>query len=132
MAEEPVATDEVGGGKTVGRGEGHLDDGVRRQVRAQARTGLPVIGGQRTDDDGGHGQLVFLLDDETQAGARGGVDPFPAEQILDRGGVTAGEGRAEFFGQHAHGARLPPRPDGHQQEAEQQAEDRREDATEPR
>jgi len=132
MTEKPVAPDEIGGGKTIGRGEGHLDDRVRGQVRAQARAWLAIEGQQRPDDDGSDGQLVFLLDDQTQAGARGGVDPLPAEQVLDRGGVAAGEGRAEFFGQHADGTSLPPRPDGDQQEAEQQAEDRREDATEPR
>ncbi len=132
MAEKPVAPGEVGGGQTIGRGEGHFDDGVGGQVRTQAGTGLTVISGQRAHDDGSHRQFVFLLDDEAETGARGGVDPLPAEQVLDRRGVTTGEGRAQIFGQHGHGMRLPPRPDRHQQEAERQAEDRREGATEPR
>ena len=132
MAEKPVASDEVGGGKTISRGEGHLDDGIGGQVRAQAGAGLTVEGQERADHDGSDGQLVLLLDDEAQAGARGGVDPFPAEQLFDRRGVAAGEGLTEFCGQHAHGMRPPPRPDGDQQEAEQQAEDRREEATGPR
>lgn len=132
MTEKPVATGEVGGGKTIGRGESHLDDGVGGQVRAQPGAGLTFEGRQRADDDGGDGQLMFLLDDQAQAGARGGVDPFPAEQFLDRRGVAAGERVAQFGRQHARRARLPPGPDGDQQEPERQAEDRREGATEPR
>ena len=132
MAEKPVAPGEVGGGKTIGRGESHFDDGVGGQVRAQARAGLSVEGQQRTDDDGRDGELVLLLDDEAQAGARRGVDPFPAEQVLDRRGVAPAERLAQLGGQHAHRVRLPPGPDGDQEEPERQAEDRREDATEPR
>ncbi len=132
MPEEAIAPGEVGGGQTIGRGEGHFDDGVGGQVRTQAGAGLTIVGGQRADDDGSDGQLVFLLDDQTEAGARGRVDSLPAEQAFDRRGVAAGEGRAEIFGQHADGVRPPPRPDRHQQEAEQQAEDRREGATGPR
>ena len=108
MPEKPIATDEIGGGKPIRRGESHLDDRVRGQVRAQAGAGLTVEGQERSNHDGGDRQLVLLLDDQAEAGARGGVDPLPAEQVLDRGGVAAGEGIAEFFGQYAHGARLPP------------------------
>ena len=128
MAKKPVAAGEIGGGKAIGRGESHLDDGSGGQVRAQAGAGLTLEGLQRADDDGRDGQLVFLLDDQAQAGARRGIDPFPAEQLLDRRGVAPGERRAEFGRQHARRARLPPGPDGDQEEPERQAEDRREDA----
>ena len=91
MTEKPVAAGEIGGGQAVGGGESHLDDGVGGQVRAQPGAGLALEGRQRADDDGRDGQLVFLLDDQAQAGARRGVDPFPAEQVLDRGRVAPGE-----------------------------------------
>ena len=132
MTEKPVAAGEIGGGKAIGRGESHFDDGIRRQVRAQAGAGLTLEGRERADDDGRDGQLMFLLDDQAQAGARRGVDPFPAEQVLDRRGVAAGERLAQFGRQRARRVRLPPGPDGDQQEPERQAEDRREDAAEPR
>ena len=132
MTEKPVATGEVGGGKAIGRGEGDLDDRIRRQIRAQAGAGLTVEGRERADDDGRDGQLMFLLDDQAQAGARRGVDPFPAEQVFDRRGVVTGERLAQLGRQHARRVRLPPRPDRDQQEAKRQAEARREDATEPR
>ena len=132
MTEKPVTAGEVGGGKAIGRGESHLDGDVRRQIRTQSGAGLTLEGRQRADDDGRDGQLVFLLDDQAQAGARGGVDPFPAEQFLDRRGVAAGESLAQFGRQHACRARLPPGPDGDQEEPERQAEDRREGATEPK
>ena len=132
MTEKPVAAGEIGGGKAISRGESHLDGDVRRQIRTQAGAGLTLEGRERADDDGRDGQLVFLLDDQAQAGARRGVDPFPAEQVLDRRGVAPGERLAQFGRQHARRVRLPPGPDGDQQEPERQAEGRREDATEPR
>ena len=132
MTEKPVATGEVGGGKTIGGGESHFDDGGGGQVRAQAGAGLTVEGQQRADDDGRDGELVLLLDDQAQAGACRRVDPIPAEQVLDRRGVAPGERLAQFVRQHARRVRLPPGPDGDQEEPERQAEDRREGATEPR
>lgn len=132
MAEKPVAADEVGGGKPIGRGESHLDDRVGGKVRAQARAGLSVEGQQRADHHRRDRELVFLLDDQAQTGARGGVDPFPAEQVFDRRGVAPGERLAQFGRQHAHRMRLPPGPGDDEEEPERQAEDRREDATEPR
>jgi hypothetical protein len=34
MTEQPVAPGEVSGGQAIGRGEGDVDDEVRRQIRA--------------------------------------------------------------------------------------------------
>ncbi len=127
-----VAAGQIGGRKAVRGGEGHLDGTLGRQIRAEPRSGLPIESRERAHDDRGDRELVFLEDDETDAGAGGGVDAIPAKESLHRGGVMRLVGQTEISGKDAEAARIPRAPGGDQRNAEQQAEYRRGETTEPR
>ena len=128
---EAVAAGQIGRREAVRGGEGHLDGAGGRQVRAEARAGLPIESGERAHRDRGDRQLVLLEDDEADAAAGGGIDTIPAEELLHRDGVMRLVGLTEIVGEGAETARIPPAPGGDQRDAEEKAHQRRGEATEP-
>ncbi len=131
MTEPTVAPGQEGGGEAVGRVIGDFDLGIRRQVGAQARPGLAVERGKRAHDHRGDRQFVFLQDHEADTAAGRRVDAVPAEERLHRRGVMRLVGAAKIVGQGAESARVPPTPAGDQRDAEQKADQRRGETTEP-
>ena len=132
MPEPAVAAGQIGGGKTVGGIESDFDRRGGREIRTEAGAGLPIEHGERTDDDRSDRQLVFLQDDQADARAGPGIDAIPAEELLHRRGVVFLIGEAELGREDAEAARVPPTPTGDEHHAEQQAHQRRGEATEPR
>ena len=128
---EAISACQVGGGQAIRGGEGHLNGAGGRQVRAEARAGLPIESGERAHRDRGDRQLMLLKDDEADAATGGGVDAVPAEELLHRDRVMRLVGLTEIVGEGAEAARIPPAPGGDQRGAEQKPEQRRGEATEP-
>ncbi len=132
MPKPAITAGQVGGGKTVRRGEGHLDGAGGRQVRAEAQTGLPIESGERAHRDRGDRQLMFLEDDKANAAAGGSIDAIPAEELLHRNCVMRLVSLTKIGREDAETARIPPAPGGDHCDAEQQAKQRRGEAAKPR
>ena len=114
---EAVSAGQIGRREAVRGGEGHLDGAGGRQVRAEARAGLPVESGERAHRDRGDRELILLEDDETDTAAGGGIDAVPAEELLYRDGVMRLVGLTEIIGEGTETARIPPSPNGDQRDA---------------
>lgn len=129
---EAVAAGQISGGEAVRGGESHLDRAGRGEVRAEGRSGLSIEGVERARRDRGDRKFVFLQDDEADAAAGGRVDAVPAEELFHRDRVMRLVGLTQIVGEGAEAARIPPAPGGDQREAQQEPDDRRGEATEPR